>query len=268
MPRKYTPPTVEPHEQNGQKFSHPSYAVVQISRVSGQAKLFDSSIAHQHYIALRICRATKHSDGSHDFIFGGKELIEVAMSETQFARVITSMNMGSGSPCTLQHLAGKMVDQPEREDLLNTHKDMVEDKLKGALDSQIAIGRQVAEWRKAKHRPTLRELDDLAQNLHCSAAHFEGNMGYYASCFEGHMEEVVDEAKAEIESHMLATAGRLGLEQDEPPAIEGPTKAIEQPCKCDLCSCFGQGECDRHTEDCEHCNSGKDSEDCPWLRNI
>ena len=227
MPRNYTPPTVEPDAHNRQKFSHPSYAVVQISRVSGKAELFDSSIAHQHYITLRVCRATKHSDGSHDFIFAGERLIEVAMSETQFARVITSMNMGSGAPCTLQSLDGEMVDQPEREDLLNTHKNMVEDKLKDVMESQLAIGKQVAEWRKQKHRPTLKELDTLAQELHCTAAHFELNMGYYASCFEGHMEEVVDEAKAEIETHMLASAGRLGLEQKELPVIEGPNKPVE-----------------------------------------
>lgn len=264
MTRKYTPPTVEPDDMHGQKFSHPSYAVVQISRVSGAAELFDSSISHQHYITMRICRATKHGDGSHDFIFAGERLIEVAMSETQFARVITSMNMGSGAPCTLQYLDGKMVDQPEREDLLNTHKEMVQDKLTGVLEAQITIGKQVAEWRKQKHRPTLKELDTLAQELHGMAAHFEHNMGYYASCFEGHMEEVVDEAKAEIETHMLATAGRLGVEREELPAIE----MSAAPCECDLCNCFGQGNCELHEADCKHCNSGKDPKDCPWLADI
>lgn len=213
MPR--TPTTIELYEQNGQKFSHPSYAVVQINRVSGQAELFDSSISHQHYITLSICRATKHRDGSHDFVLAGKELIEVAMSETQLARVITSMNMGSGSPCTLQHIDGKMVDQPELEDLLNTHKKMVQDKLTGVTKNQLKIAQRVTKWREDKHRPTLKELDDLSQQLHCSAAHFELNMGYYAQCFKEHMETVVDEAKAEIETHMLATAGRLGLERDD-----------------------------------------------------
>lgn len=267
MPRKYTPPTVEPNAHNGQKFSHPSYAVVQISRVSGRAKLFDSSIEHQHYIALRICRATKHSDGSHDSIFAGERLIEVAMSETQFARAITSMNMGSGSPCTLQSLDGEMVDQPEREDLLNTHKEMVSDELKGVLEAQLALGKQVAEWREQKHRPMLKELDTLSQQLHASAANFEQNMGYYASCFEEHMEKVVDEAKAEIETHMLATAGRLGVERDEFPAIEAPAKAVEY-CECDLCDCFGAGECARHKRECEHCNEGGRPSDCPWLLDI
>ena len=43
---------------------------------------------------------------------------------------------------------------------------------------------------------------------------------------------------------------------------------MSDECGCDLCQCFGEGECDRHTENCDHCNSGKDSNCCPWLEEI
>lgn len=218
--RKRTPPTIETDDTHGQKFTHPSYAVVSISRCSGDIELFDSAMTHQHYISLSIKRATKHTDGSHDFIFGGEELIEVAMSESQFARAITSMNIGSGSPCTLQRYNGEMIEQPLAEDRLNSHRDMVADKLGDAMERQEKLGAKVAKWRSDKHRPTLKELDSLAAELQQASAHFQSNMTYYAGAFEEHMERVVDDAKAEVEAHLLASAGRLGIDRDELPRLE------------------------------------------------
>lgn len=43
---------------------------------------------------------------------------------------------------------------------------------------------------------------------------------------------------------------------------------LENECNCDLCQCFGEGECKRHEENCDHCNSGKSHEDCDWLAEI
>lgn len=218
MAKQSSPPTVEPDAQHGQKFSHPSYAVVKINRCSGQVELFDSSFTHQHFISLSISPATKHTDGSHDFIFGSnKDLIEVWMSETQFARAITSMNMGSGSPCTLNRFDGKNVDAPEREDLLNTHTEMVKTKLTEVMDAQSSLGNQIVEWREAGHRPTLKEMDWLASRMHLISSNFASNMAFYAGCFQEHMEAVVDEAKTELETHMLASADKLGL--DKQPVI-------------------------------------------------
>lgn len=220
MARKRTAPMVEADDMHGQKFTHPSYAVVNLHRCSGDTELFDSAMTHQHYIAISIKLASKHTNGAHDFIFGGTELIEVAMSESQFARAITSMNMGSGAPCTLQRYNGEMIDQPEAEDRLNSHRDMVADKLGDAMERQEKLGAQVAKWRAEKHRPTLKELDSLAEELQQASAHFQSNMTYYAGAFEEHMERVVDDAKTEVEAHMLASAGRLGLDRDELPKLE------------------------------------------------
>lgn len=169
---------------------------------------------------MSIGPAIKETDGSHDFIFAdNREYIEVWMSETQFAQAITSMNMGSGSPCTLVRLGSQAIDAPEREDVINSHKEMVKEKLGKVMDQQIATAQKVKEWREAKHRPTLKELDGLLDNLTIHASNFESNMGWYAQCFEEHMEKVVGSAKAEIESHLLASADRLGVDSSDLPAL-------------------------------------------------
>jgi len=225
--RKITPPTVEPHEDDGQKFTHPSYGVVKVTRVSGQSALFDSAFEHQHFIALSICRAARYSKDGYDFIHedtgvagSHREIVEVWMSETQFARAITSVGAGSGSPCTIAHENGKQVPEPEREDAQKGHKDLVKRKLQGELDDLQKMASDLREKRNAKKRLTLAEMDAMIQTMELTAQQFASNMAFYAGCMEEHMEKTVASAKAEIEVHLSVQAQRLGINRDKVPQLE------------------------------------------------
>jgi hypothetical protein len=93
---------------------HPSFGLVSISRVSGSRRLFESPFEHQHYITLSISRADRsRTDLHYNHIMPCGEIVEVAMSEVQFAQMVTSLNMGVGTPCTISHLDGEMVKEPE-----------------------------------------------------------------------------------------------------------------------------------------------------------
>ncbi len=225
MARRSSPPRIEPETNGlgGDKYSHPSYAVVSFHRCSGDVDLFDSAIQHQYFIEMTIATATKRVDGAYKSVYPDKQLVAVRMSETQFARAITAMNMGSGSPCTLSYFNGERFDEPEREDSLGRHKELIRDRLEGALTGNEAIATKIREWRAAKHRPTMKEMDTLADGLERSSQHFALNMAHYAAGFEEHMEEVVDEAKADLECHMLASANRLGISKDELPVLDDKT---------------------------------------------
>jgi hypothetical protein len=182
--------------------------------------LFDSSFTHHHYITLSIRSADRIVDGPSESIYSKEEYIEVSMSESQFARAITSLNMGSGAPCTLSRRNGEGIPQARPESVVGNHTEMVGDKLKGAFEQQKEVARKLRQWRLAKHRPTLAEMDEMVQDMDGQAANFHKNMDYYAGCFEEHMETVVDAAKTEIEAHVLATADKLGFRSDEMPRLE------------------------------------------------
>lgn len=210
--RETSLPIVEDDDLHGERRSHPSYAKINVSRVSGHTELFDSAFEHQHFIHLSISRAeVLGHPASHQFIYGKEELIEVAMSETQFARMISSLNIGSGTPCTLQRWNGESVIQPANESHQKCHTATIGDKLQGAVDNQKKVLSKLQGWRESKHRPTLKEMDELIQGMESQVENFNSNMKYYARCFEEHMEKTVDEARTEIEAHMIATADKLGL---------------------------------------------------------
>jgi hypothetical protein len=71
------------------------------------------------------------------------------MSAAQFADMITSLNMGSGTPCTLHYLAG--VEVPSPPDHV-TEAEHIRDNFAGSLDKY-----------KAKVRAYRKKIEDLTQ---------------------------------------------------------------------------------------------------------
>jgi hypothetical protein len=95
-------------------YTHPAYGQVSVSNVSGGIYLYGSDFHHQNYVALRINRSELNRNLSNDWPHAREELVEIAMSESQWATLVSSMNRGEGVQCTLQHYQRKMVPQIPR----------------------------------------------------------------------------------------------------------------------------------------------------------
>jgi hypothetical protein len=100
----------------------------------GARQLFGSPLA-RHYgtICLSISPAkwTHALNRDHYQQRGLDEHIEIEMSAAQFADMITSLNMGSGTPCTIRYLASKAVPPPpdhvtEAEHIRNNFEDSLD----------------------------------------------------------------------------------------------------------------------------------------------
>lgn len=214
---KPTPPIATPRTDSvgGMEYNHPAFGTVQLFRTSGRAHLFRSDHPHQYYITLKIATATLHDNHGHEHIYAGKNLIEVCMTESQFARLISSMNMGAGSACTLSRVNGESIPEPLPIDKRKTHMEGIRERLEKKKFQIRDVQAKVEQWRKEKHRPTLTEMDDLIKEMQLAHANFEGNMEYYGRVMEEHLETAVEEAKSDLEAHLLQTSGRLGFTEEE-----------------------------------------------------
>lgn len=178
---------------------HPSWGKINVTRVSGHANLFRSSLRHHHFISLTINKArVVDRGGAHDFLMDDGELIEVYMSETQFARMITSIGMGSGSPCTLNRYQNESIEacpaQDRKEFVVDSHSEHLEDH-----DSAMrSLLQKLNSMLNAKHRPTLKELSSIIHDLACHIGNFKSSHKYYRDQFVEEVEEILDDAKAEI----------------------------------------------------------------------
>ena len=97
------------------KEKHPSYGMLGFSRRQGsKTNLFGSSIQHQNTISMTLRQGEMHRGLNTDWFFGGDVIVEVEMSQAQFAEAITSMNMGSGVPVTIRYQENKgYIERPD-----------------------------------------------------------------------------------------------------------------------------------------------------------
>jgi len=193
---------------------HESYGLVQFSRCQGGGRrLFGSSIrSHGHFIALRIQRARRMHDLSHDWYTSADRtpIIEVHLSAAQFAELLTTMNMGDGVPCTIRHMGAERMEDPpdtdtEAEKVQTGFKEDMErfarklDAFRaemGALFQKKSVG-------KGEREEVLKQIDLFIQEV-------RSNMPFALSSFEEATERVVTTAKAEVEAfttHAVLTAG-------------------------------------------------------------
>ena len=155
--------------------THPAYAQISASRVSGHAVLYGSDFNHQHYVTISITPSELHRglsyDRPHALLRG--EIVEVALSEAQWAHFVSSMNQGSGTQCTVQHLHGKLVPQiPEPPDRKAQIVAEADEKMRDVQRQLAALDEELGELKLSTKQKDLlrRKLGMIRQQLFAGEA--------------------------------------------------------------------------------------------------
>lgn len=222
---------------NEKQIEHPSFAVINISRVQiggGHKNLFDSPFKHYHAITLEISPAVLIRKLHGDMIMptGGLPHISVAMSEVQFANLVLNANLHGGTPCTVEHIGGKRVPEPPKANLKKLWADEVKADFKDVADA-VHKAEKGVDALLAKDRVTKADLKALQETIRVMAADVRSNLPWMQERFEETMEKTVAAAKGEIEAHLAHTikqAGLSSLKGADVPRLEiegeaGPRKA-------------------------------------------
>lgn len=199
--------------------SHPSWVLVGASRVSHSppgAVLFDSDIRHQHYVVVRVKRATRKRDLHRDWKHGRADIIEIAMSEAQWASFVSSMNSGDGVPATLLW-DGTIEDFAKRtvpSEPFAPRLQVSFDEVRGAANKLLEdVQAAFAAYEEKKTVGNLRTLKAAIENL-------PSNMSFAAQSLTEHAENVVQKARADVEAFVVQKAHQLGLDPSELGTLE------------------------------------------------
>lgn len=172
--------------------THPAFGMVTVNRTtsSGGVSLFDSEITHQHFVSLRISTATRKRDLSRDWIHPRNPIIEIAMSETQWGALVSSVG-SSGVPVTLDWTReeGDLPDipyEPRMQHNLAEIKNVAKKMFDGAMAALAAV----------ELKPTKVNIRNLRIRMENSAP----NVVFAAESLTEHVEAVVNKAKADIEA--------------------------------------------------------------------
>lgn len=218
---------------NDKTFKHESYGLVAFSHRSGNPKLFHSALEnHSNYITLQIktCSLVRSEEG--DRLQGpmNGDLLEVDLSASQFAELLTTMNIGVGTACTIRRLNNKQVEPPP--DIDSQPENMrVEVKAKAKSFAEKILAR-AGEVRELLKKPALNKSDraSILNVIDTVAMELKENMPFMVTLYQEATEKIINSAKAEIEGFMVSAIRQAGLQalaagkvQVEPPQLPAIT---------------------------------------------
>lgn len=192
---------------------HSAFGQIRFSRAQSQnVAFYGSQVKQDHYIMMEVLESYVERTLSCDWYYTDKILMRLRMTSNQFAEMITSLNHGSGTPCTLEFVAGELIEPFKGEaETKNraTHRQFKE-RLTEFADTLKEKQAQAKELVKKK---TLSKQDqnDLLRHLEWMTRELTRNMPFFMECFQETMDAVILEAKTEAENAIQHKLTSLGL---------------------------------------------------------
>lgn len=215
---------IEPYQMGacdpGQRKTHPAFGMIQFSRSSGggDQKFFGSEVSNcGTTFTVRITRG-KQIWNLHDSRFFGDStpLVEADLTAAQFVQLLTTMNQGSGVPCTLRraHLNSGHPDiVPGIIDEQTTHQLMREDLKAGAakiLDQMTNLLSNLTATLADSSVPKKKKEDLVRQTEHVQMQLRE-NMPFLVDQYQQALDKQKTAHLAEVDAAITGMIHSLGV---------------------------------------------------------
>lgn len=198
-----------------ESIKHESFWQILFSRVSWRGhKFYWSELEQDHFISMEVKNSTIYRELTWDRYFPDPvPLISLRMTSSQFAEMITSMNYWTWVPCTIEYVQWKKMEEiPEKEEL----KSFIHRKFQGRMESfadSIREKQKAAKKLVSKKTLSKEDMRTLQFHLDWLTSEIERNIPFFAKCFQETTNDIVVEAKAEVENAILHKVQALWLEQ-------------------------------------------------------
>lgn len=223
MKRETEQPKIEIIHGNigGRNFTHPSYGMIHASRIQGTRSLFGSNINQHGFVRVTIEQGEMRRDDqlAHDWYSGHGRLIEIDMSEAQWVAFISRMNMGGGTPCTIESHNGQWMPLlPDADDAAERLGGIVDDKIKSNVRT---VNKMKSEVLGLLEGLPAGKKAKIASAIEHMAQHLVANHEYAGKVLLDRKEELVTEAKIEINAAIQGALQLLGLDSIQQLAAAG-----------------------------------------------
>lgn len=195
--------------------THESFGQLSFSRVrcTPPAKFYGSELPQDHYIVMELNNSEIVRQLSYDRYYptNTPTILKLRLSSGQFSDLITSLNTGNGVCCTIEYLNGKKVeDMPNPESRKEFVQRKFEEKMKEFAKTIRDNKTKAANLIKKK---TLSKADmhELQMHINHMTNEIEQNIPYFSRAFQETMDEVVFDAKLEVENAIQHKLTVLGL---------------------------------------------------------
>jgi hypothetical protein len=189
---------------------HPSFGVVEVSRLQGHATLVGSEVTHQHFFLIKIKEAEcVENYGERTFYSRNNSLVEIFLTPNQFVDMITNVGMACGTPCTIRWANGERREDPP--------------KINSRIDCAANAGKEVIEKNDAKNKELVNQImtevsglsekkkQAISKLLENITSNVRNNNSFYMERITEATEKSISIAKTEVESFVASTVRALGL---------------------------------------------------------
>jgi len=216
----------------GEVTEHESYGMVGIVRTAQSGpgtSLFGSSIKHSNTIHLRIKKAKVNRHLNQDRYHGKEQLIDIELSPTQFAEMITSLNIGDGVPCTLRYIKDHKLleDPPEMK-----QREIFEQEFQTEVDAVKNLYQK--EYVEVKNLLSLKGPMKVSDKKKITSFLFEltriidDHLPFLQKSFNESIDKTVLDAKGEVEAFVMNKVTSLGLKGLQKQLISLPEVSTEE----------------------------------------
>jgi hypothetical protein len=182
---------------------HPAYGMIAINRIQlggykSKHRFFGSDLDdHYSAIRIRIGHGARVRGTGHDYYRSTDRLIEVDLTSSQFADMLTCMNVGDGVPCTIRQINNsampelpitKTAADRSRADLQNTARNITTNAKALAHKMESVFSGTVTKKDKA----------DLIKDLQRVIQEIESNIPFVLTTFQEAVNTTVSQAKSEV----------------------------------------------------------------------
>jgi len=197
-----------------ESFKHESFGQILFTRTNGHASFYGSELEQQNYISMELHQSEIQRELTQDRYYTyGVPLVRIRMSSGQFSEMITGMNMGSGVCCTIERLMGKKVDELP---IAENRKEFIHRKFEDRMKSfAVTLKEKQARVKELSAKKTLSKVDqqELNWTVEWLTQEVASNIPFFSKCFQETMDEVVFEAKLEVENSIQHKISMLGLNE-------------------------------------------------------
>lgn len=207
---------------------HPQYGTVTVTRAQGTPRnLFDSDIKHTTTVSLTVSTATRARDLNRDWIHTRDTIVEIEMSQAQWAAVVSSVGLGTGVPVTLRRTREnpRIPDAPYKPRLEESHNEVT-----GSVDKLLSNIRDAMDElnRVEENKAGIKERRRARQALDVAIANATGNAEFAVKSMEKAAERVVTQSKADIETAVAQARHLTGITLAPAPNLPATTEADNQ----------------------------------------
>jgi hypothetical protein len=172
-----------------------------------------------------------------------RQLVRIAMTQAQFAEMITSPNRGDGVPCTIERCIadddkpwvhprhGGRPEPPAPEHYTKKYKNVMGERV-GYISEGLKTAKEKADrLLSGEDKPTKANLGAIAAALRMAQMNLDRNLPYVMEEMEEGIEKRMSTAVSEFESYVAVSLQHKGLEhliQDAPRLTIGEQKYLTE----------------------------------------